>query len=64
MVPLKRNIKKEDELADTAVAGCLEALKSMMIMNKGIAWCLVIVIFGDIKHLNNKHIFQTPKSKN
>lgn len=49
MIPLKRNIKKEDELADKAVAGCLEALKSMMTMNKGIyfsiAWCLNIVIF-------------------
>lgn len=49
MFPLKRNIKKEDELADKAVAGCLEALKSMMTMEKGIyfsiAWCLNIVIF-------------------
>ena len=49
MFPLKRNIKKEDELADKAAAGCLEALKSMITMEKGIyfsiAWCLNIVIF-------------------
>ena len=60
-VSSEKKYKKEDELADKAVAGCLEALKFKMTMNKGtyfsIEWCLNNVIFREIKHLNNKHIF-------
>jgi hypothetical protein len=41
MFLLKRNLKKEDELAEQAIAGCLEALQSMMTVDKGILFANV-----------------------